>query len=165
MAPLQAGPVLRAVKNIMLGLTIPQEAIYSLPVTAFGEVSIGRRLSASKALVASILIQPNDTREPTLGQYQWDFTIVVEMFYRVATAVETSEIMLADAYPAAIHAFYENRQLVDPATNAATVRTSKVSGPSANPWYEDLSSAEYRLQVLFLNCWLRNVYDTDQPTP
>lgn len=162
-APLQAAPVLRAVKNILLGITIPQEAIYNLPVLAFGEVGIGRRLSATKALVASVLFQANDTRVPTLGQYQWDFTIVVEMFYRASQDVEAAELMLADAYPAVMHAFYENRALVDPATGLHTVRTSVVTGPPANPWYESLASAEYRLQVLFLNCWLRNTFDPSQP--
>lgn len=162
-APLQAAPVLRAVKNILLGISIPQEAIYSLPVLAFGEVGIGRRVSANRALVASVLFQANDSRMPTLGQYQWDFTVVVEMFYRVSQDVEAAELMLADAYPAVMHAFYENRALVDPATNQHTVRTSTVTGPATNPWYEPLASADYRLQVLFLNCWLRNTFDPGQP--
>lgn len=150
---------------MLRALQIPQEGIYALPIVAFGEVGIGRRLSASRALVASVLLQPNDTREPTLGQYQWDFTIIVEMFYRTSTSdVETAELGLSNAYAAAIHEFYGNRMLVDPDTNQPTVRSSKVTGPSSNPWYESLASAEFRLQVLFLNCWLRNVYDTDQPT-
>lgn len=160
---LQGGPALRAVRNIVLGLLIPQEDIYSLPVQAFGEVGIGRRTSASKALVASVLFQANDTRMPTTEQYQWDFTIVVEMFYRASQDVETAEIMLADAYPALMHAFYENRMLVDPSTNKPTVRSSKVTGPSSNPWYESLASAEFRMQVLFLNCWLRATFNADQP--
>lgn len=163
MAPLRGAPALRAVKNIIVALTIPAETPAIGPITAFGDVNIGRRLSASKALVASILFQPNDTREPTQAQYQWDFTIVVEMFYRVDQNVEVSELMLANAYPAAIDALYNNRTLVDPATSLPTVRSSKVTGPSSNPWYEPLASAEYRLQVLFLNCMARNVYDPVQP--
>lgn len=162
-APLQGAPILRAVRNILLGIEIPQEAIYSLPVTAFGDVSIGRRLSASRALVASVLFQANDTRSPTLGQYQWDLTIVVEMFYRVSQDAEAAELMLADAYPAVMHAFYENRALVDPNSGLPTVRTSVVTGPTANPWYEGLASAEYRMQVLFLNCWIRNTFNPSQP--
>jgi hypothetical protein len=160
--PLQGAPALRAVKNILTALTIPQDTP-ALPVTAFGEVGIGRRLAASSKLVASILFQSNDSRIPTLGQYQFDFTIAVEMFYRVDQSTETAEIMLADAYPAALDAFYNNKTLVDPATNLATVRSSIVTGPASNPWYEALASAEYRLQVLFLNCWSRNTFNAGQP--
>jgi len=165
MAPLQGAPALRAVRNILQRLQIPQEGIYALPVTAFGEVGIGRRLSSDKKLAASVLMQPNDTRQPTIGQYAWDLTIIVEMFYRVAQDVETSEIMLADAYPAAVDAFYGNRRLVDPETLLPTVGSSVVTGPSSNPWYEALASAEYRMQVLFLNCWMRSTYNPNQPTP
>lgn len=166
MPPLQAGPALRAVKALLLGMQIPQEGFYTLPVTAFGEVGIGARQSATKRLAASVLFQANDSRMKTLGQYQWDFTIVVEMYYRTTTQdAETAEIMLADAYPAAMHMFYENRQLVDPNTGQPTVRSSQVTGPSSNPWYESLAASEYRLQVLFLNCWSRATFDPDQPVP
>lgn len=164
MAALQGGPALRAVRNILRNLIIQQESIYSIPVLAFGDVGIGRRESASARLVASVLFQANDSRSPTLGQYQWDFTIVVEMFYRVSQDVETAEIMLADAYPAALDAFYNNRVLVDPETQLATVRSSVVTGPASNPWYESLANQEYRLQVLFLNCWARSTYDPNQPS-
>lgn len=164
MAPLQAGPSLRAVRNMLRGLQVLDEQFYTLPVHAFGEVGIGARQSASKALAASILFQANDSRMKTLGQYQWDFTIVVEMYYRTSTAdVETAEIMLADAYPAAMDMFYNNRLLVDPATNRATVRSSIVTGPSSNPWYESLASQEYRMQVLFLNCRSAAIFNPDQP--
>lgn len=160
MPPLNAGPALRAVKNIMLALTIPGGT-----PAAFGDVNIGRRLSASKALVASVLLAPNDVREPTQGQYQWDFTIVVEMFYRIDQSVETAEINLGDAYAAAIDALYNNRTLVDPNTDLPTVRSARVSGPTSNPWYEPLASAEYRLHVLFINCWNRAVFNPNQPVP
>lgn len=160
MAPLHAGPALRAVKNIVLALTIPGGT-----PTAFGEVNIGRRLSASKALVASVLLIPNDIREPTTGQYQWDFTIAVEMFYRVDQSTETAEINLGDAYAAAIDALYNNRTLVDPTTHQSTVRSARITGPSSNPWYEPLASAEYRLHVVFINCWNRATFNPSQPTP
>jgi len=160
---LQAGPALRAVRNILRYLVIEDENVYNIPVHAFGDVGIGRRLSASNRLVASVLYQANDSLSPTLGQYQWDFTIVVEMFYRVTSAdVETAELTLADAYPAAMHAFYENRRLTDPDTGLDTVRSSVVTGPASNPWYEGLASVEYRMQVLFLNCWLRNTFNPQQ---
>lgn len=163
MAALHGGPALRAVRNILRDMRIVQESIYNLPVLAFGEVGIGRRQTSDARLVASVLFQANDSRSPTLGQYQWDFTIVVEMFYRVSQDVETAEIMLSDAYPAALDTFYNNRLLVDPATQLPTVRSSVVTGPSSNPWYESLANQEYRMQVLFLNCWLRSTYPTDQP--
>lgn len=151
---------------MLRGLTIGQEGFYTLPVTAFGDVQIGARQSASARLVANVLFQANDSRMKTLGQYQWDFTIVVEMYYRTTTQdVETAEIMLADAYPAAVDMFYNNRTLVDPATDLPTVRSSQVTGPSSNPWYESLASQEYRLQVLFLNCWSRATFNPDQPVP
>lgn len=163
---LQAGPVLRAVRNMLRTMVIAQEGFYTLPVTAFGEVAIGARQSASRALVANVLFQANDSRMKVLGEYRWDFTIVVEMYYRTTTAdVETAEIMLADAYPAALDMFYNNRALIDPSTGLATVRSSQVTGPSSNPWYESLASAEYRMQVMFLNCWSSAVFNSDQPVP
>lgn len=163
MAALHGGPAVRAVRNILRRLMIQQESIYSIPVLAFGEVGIGRRQSADSRLVASVLFQPNDSRMPTLGQYQWDFTIAVEMFYRVAQDAETAELVLADAYPAALDAFYNNRVLVDPETLLPTVRSSVVTGPASNPWYEPLATGEYRAQVLFINCWDRATFDPDQP--
>jgi hypothetical protein len=154
---------LRAVRNILLNLVIPSGGIYDIPVHAFGNVGIGRRSSADSRLVASILFQANDSRMPTLQQYQWDFTIVVEMFYRVSQDVETAELQLADAYPAVMDLFYNNKLLVDPETLLPTVRSSIVTGPPSNPWYESLSGPEYRMQVLFLNCWMRNTFDSNQP--
>lgn len=163
MAALQAGPVLRAVRNILQNLAIQQESIYNIPVLAFSEVGIGRRQSATGRLVASVLFQANDSRSAALGLYQWDFTIVVEMFYRVGQDTETAEIMLADAYPAALDAFYHNRTLVDPETQLETVKSSTVTGPASNPWYESLAGQEYRMQVLFLNCMSRSTYPPNQP--
>lgn len=165
MAAIRGAPALRAVRNILKYLSIQPDTVYNLPVQAFSDVSIGRRLSATNRLVASVLLQPNDSRSPTLGQYQWDFTIVVEMFYRVSQDPETAELMLADAYPAAVDAFFNNRGLVDPddPNEVATVRDALVTGPTSNPWYENLASQEYRLQVLFLNCWARSTFDPVQP--
>lgn len=165
MAALHGAPALRAVRNILKYLAIQPDTIYNLPVSAFSEVSIGRRLSATSRLVASVLFQANDSRSPTLGQYQWDFTIVIEMFYRVSQDVETAELVLAEAYPAAVDAFYNNRFLVDPddPTETATVQDAVVTGPTSNPWYDSLASQEYRLQVIFLNCWARSTYDPVQP--
>lgn len=160
---LQAGPAIRAVRNILANLVIQPESFYNVPVHAFGDVGIGRRQAANNRLVASVLYQSNDTRQPTLGQYQWDFTIVVELFYRVSQDAETAELTLADAYPAAMHAFYENRTLVDPDTQLPTVQSSQVSGPASNPWYEPLAAQEYRVQVMFLNCSLRNTFNSSQP--
>lgn len=154
MPALQAGPALRAVKNILLAAPL------SVP-----EVNIGRRLSTNRVYAASVLLQPNDTRQPAQGVYQWDFTIVVELFYRITNTagVETAEIAIGDAYGQAMDEFYANRRLVDPATSLPTVASSKVTGPSSNPWYEDLASQEYRMHVLFLNCWLRNTFNPNQP--
>ena len=163
---LQGAPALRAVKHILEGLTIAGSGPYwTAPVTAFGDIGIGRRYAADNRLVASVLLQTVDTREPTQGQYQWDFTVVVEMFYRVGQDVETAELMLADAYPAAAKAFYENRRLIDPESGLPTVESSRVTGPASNPWYEPLAKQEYRMQVLFLNCKIRDTFDPNQPTP
>jgi hypothetical protein len=165
MAALRAVPALRAVRHILQGIAVATDSIYGIPTVAFGEVGIGRRLSASRPLVASLLLQTNDTRQPAQGLYQWDFTIAIEMFYRVDQEAERSELVLADAFPAAMHEFYGNRRLVDPATGLSTVDNSTVSGPSSNPWYEGLAGPEYRMQVMFLNCWLRNTFDPTQSVP
>lgn len=160
---LRAAPALRAVRHIIQGVNIITDSVYGIPTAAFGEVGIGRRQSATSRLVASLLLQANDTRQPAQGLYQWDFTIAIEMFYRVAQDTETAELMLADAYPALLHALMENRRLTDPSTGLHTVDNSVVTGPASNPWYENLAGPEYRAQVLFLNCWIRNSFDPTQP--
>lgn len=163
MTAIQAAPALRAVRNILLDIAIQPDNFYELPVSAFGEVGIGRRTTARRALSASLLLQSNNSLEPAQGLYQWDFTIAIEMFYRVDQDTETAELMLADAYPAAMDAFYHNRRLRDPETLLETVDSSRVSGPAANPWYEGLAGTEYRMQVLFLNCWKRATFPPVQP--